>query len=292
MPSKPQRPGGRLARAALCSLLFIAVGSLPVFADTLGQADTSRAARENAVRSIPLDQMTREAQSRIQGIISRPSIYRRLPTQRIACDSDMHLFLLRHPEVIVNMWAMMGLTKLEIERTDPYQVRAADGVGTICDVELIYGTPKLHVIYARSSYEGTVFRRKINADSVFLVRTHYSRGPDNQILVTNTLDAFVQFDGLATELLAKTVQSLITKAADHNFAEAMRFMSRINDAAEKNGPGVQRLSERLEQVDPGVRRQFAQVAHVVHQRAVMREASQQVSESTRTASRASAGAGE
>lgn len=277
MPKKPQRRAGRYAWIALCSLLPLAWCSSSACAASIGKADTSRSARNEAAAAVPFERMTPAAQARLRKIVERPSLYRRLPTQRIECDSDMHLFLLRYPEVIVNMWTKMGITKLDMTRQDRHRIRAADGAGTICEVELIYGTPNLHVLYAEGVYEGSVFRRDIRANCVCLVRTEYARGKNQEIIVTDVLDIFVQFDGLAAELLAKTVQPLITSAADHNFAEAMRFVSRINDAAERNGPGVQRLSERLEKVDPEVRKRFAQVTEVVYQRAMMREAAAQLS---------------
>jgi hypothetical protein len=280
MQSKSQRRQRRLAWVALCSLVVVVCFTRTADGASIGDADSSRAARNEAYNAVPFDKLTPAAKSKLNKILQRPSLYRRLPAQRIVCDSDMHLFLLRHPEVIVNMWTMMGITKLDVSRTAPYEVRAVDGKGTVCDVELVYGTPKLHVTYAKGVYEGSVFRHKIKANCVCVIRTEYKRNAKQEVVVTSVLDFFVQFDGFATELLAKTIHPLINKAADHNFAEAMKFMERINVAAEKNGPGVERLSEKMQNIDVDTRKQFSKVANVVYQRAVMREAAAQLPESS------------
>jgi len=276
MQKKSQRLDRRFAWVALCSLVIVISATPAVGAVAVADAVTSRAARSDAYEAVPLDKLKPAAQAKLKDILQRPSLYRRLPTQRIVCDAEMHLFLLRHPEIIVNMWTMMGITNLDMDRTAPYQVRAADGKGTECDVELIYGTPNLHVAYGVGTYEGPVFRRKIKAHCVCIVRTEYSRNEKQEVVVTNMLDVFLQFDGLAAEILGKTVQPLITKAADHNFAEAMNFIERINEAAERNGPGVGRLSKRMRKVDADTREKFAKVANAVHQRAVMRQVATQL----------------
>lgn len=266
----------RFAWVALCGLLAFICPALVVKAAPVAEAETSRTARNNAVSAVPFDKLKSAAQAKLKDILKRPSLYRRLPTQRIVCDAEMHLFLLRHPEVIVNMWTMMGITNLDVDRIAPYQVRAADGKGTQCDVELIYGTPNLHVAYGVGTYEGPVFRRKITARCVCVIRTEYEQNDQQEVVVTNTLDVFLQFDGLAAELLGKTIQPLITNAADHNFAEAMNFIERVNEAAENNGPGVERLSKRMRKVDAQTRQKFAKVANIVHQRALMRQVAPQL----------------
>ncbi|MGE3780589.1 MAG: hypothetical protein AB7F89_25595, partial [Pirellulaceae bacterium] len=75
---------------------------------------------DDAIKLIPFDKMTDDAQGKLWRIVSQPSLYRRLPVTRMQADPDMYLFLIRHPEVVVNMWDLMGVTKVQIRRNGNY----------------------------------------------------------------------------------------------------------------------------------------------------------------------------
>ena len=81
----------------------------------MAKASTSSQDRDAAVRSIPFDQMTPETRAKLWPILSRPDIYRRLPVVSIDCDPDLYLHMIRHPEVVVNIWHLMGITQVEAQ---------------------------------------------------------------------------------------------------------------------------------------------------------------------------------
>ncbi len=256
--------------AILCS--GVAYGESPF------DPTSSRAAREEAIRSIPFDQLRADTRSRISGVVKKPSIYRRLPVEAIYSDPDMYLFLVRYPEVIVNIWRIMGITQCVTSRTGPYNLNGSDGMGTRCNIELVYGTPELHVIIAEGSYEsgGGLLKRTIKGRCVILLRTGYTQDGHQRSIVTNKMDMFIQMDNIGVDLLAKSFHSLVSKTADYNFTQSAQFIARLSDLSERNGPGVQRLAAKLKDVDPAVRARFADLAGIANQRAVLRNANYQV----------------
>lgn len=222
---------------------------------------------DEAVRAIPFDRMTDEAQGKLWKIVSQPSLYRRLPVTRVQADPDLYVFLVRHPEVVVNMWDLMGVTKVKIRRTGDFTFDASDGAGTASKVELIYGDKETHVMLAEGTYEGALFKRLIHGRCVLVLRSGYSRSPANDTEVTHQLDIFVQLDNVGAELIAKTLHPLVGQTADHNFVEATRFLGQVSQAAATRPSGIQQLAGRLTKVDPEVRAQFAAVSAEVYQRA-------------------------
>jgi hypothetical protein len=224
------------------------------------------------VERIPFDQLTPDAKDRIWSVVSEPSIYRRLPVTVVDSDPDMYLFLIRHPEVIVNMWDLMGVTKVQVQRTGDFTFSATDGAGTASRVELIYGDREKHVLYAEGAYEGHLLRRLIRGRCVMVLKSDYRQTMDQRTYVTNQLDMFVQLDNIGAELIAKTLHPLVGKSADHNFVESTRFLSQVSQAAETKGVKMQQLADRLLKIDPEVREQFSMLTEVVSQRAAMRNA--------------------
>ena len=222
---------------------------------------------DQAIQSIPFDRLTDDAQGKIWKIVSQPSIYRRLPVTRLQSDPEMYLFLVRHPEIIVNMWELMGVTKVSIRRTGDFTFNANDGAGTTGVAELIYGDRETHIVLGEGAYEGPVLKRKVQGRCLILLKTAFGpdTGPTTQ--VTHRLDMFVQIDNIGADLLAKTLYPLVGKSADHNFVETSRFVGQISQAAETRPNGMQQLANRLTKTDPAVRGQFATLSAAIFNRA-------------------------
>jgi hypothetical protein len=268
--------GGLLTRRSLLAGGLVAVASqLPsarsARAAAHDEADTSPQSRDEAILSLPLAELTAETRRKLMMVCERPTIYRRLPQKSIACDPSMHTFLIRNPEVVVNIWQLMGVANMTAERQGPFTWKGTDGAGTTCDVELVYGADNLHVIYSDGFYEGSLLKHRVTGRCVMLLKSGYAQGPDRRPYVANRLDLFLQIDNLAADAVARTLSPWVGKVADANFHESCLFASKLSQTAEQNGPGVQRLAEKLTKVEPPVRDEFSKLAAAVGQRAALRE---------------------
>jgi hypothetical protein len=63
-----------------------------LIAATPDVADTSTRSREEALRILPLNQLTAESRRKILAVCESPSIYRRLPQKTVDCDPDLYRF--------------------------------------------------------------------------------------------------------------------------------------------------------------------------------------------------------
>jgi hypothetical protein len=223
-----------------------------------GSAVTPYAQRQQLINSLPMDRLTGEARNRILDVANSPTLYRRLPTQAIDCDRDMFLFLSRNPEVLVGIWELMGITKVQTTRTGPFQFDASDGTGTQCHVDLIYGDPSMHIYLAEGSYDGKMVAKPIKGRGVFVLRSSYAEGATGRNTVTGTIDCFVQIENLGADLVARTLSGLIGRSADYNFVETARFMAQVSEASEINPSAMLDVATRIPQVSEATRAQFIQ----------------------------------
>ena len=236
------------------------------------KADTSRAARADAIKSLPLDQLSPAARRKVAAVVNKASVFRRSPVHVGACDPEMYLFLVRHPEVLVNIWEVMGISNVAMKRTGKTTFRAADGAGTLCNVEYLFGDSKKHVIYAEGSYEGPLFKKPIRAKCVLIVRSGYVRAADGRYHVTSRLDMFIKIENPAVELLVKAFQPMVGAVSDTNFSETAAFIARVSRTAERNPEGMKRLAEKLTGLTPEVREKFASLNAKVGEKARQRQA--------------------
>lgn len=253
----------------MCAFLG-AILRVELAAEDLSKASSSRAAKQAAKSVIPLNKMNPEAQKKILSVLNSTSIYRRLPVSSYLCDSDMHNFLIRYPEVVVGIWKVMGITNVDAARIKDYTVKASDGMGTDSTIELLYGTKNLHVFYGEGSYKGPLFNNKLTGSCILVLQSGFGTTKDGSPMVTDRLDVFIRVDNIGVKILAKTLHSLVGKTADVNFSETSKFIGKVSETSETNGPGVQRLGGRIENLNPEVLKAFQNLAMVVNDRAAAR----------------------
>ena len=199
--------------------------------------------RQTAIRTIPMNKLTKQAQRKLASVVNSPSIYRRLPITTIQADPDLQTFLVRYPEIVVNIWQIMGVTKMSSKRISDFVLATDDGVGTTSKADLVYGSGDLHVYYCEGKYDGPMMLRPVKGRCVVLLKTEYFTARDGKTYSKNRLDIFLKLDNIAASVVAKTVHPLIGSTADHNFVESMKFLENLSQTAESNGPGVQRLAQ-------------------------------------------------
>jgi len=230
----------------------------------------SRQYLNQAVASIPFQQLNQQTREKVMAVVERPSIYRRLPVTTIQADPDYFQYLTRYPEVVVNIWQLMGVTQMTTERTGPFTLDTDDGSGTISKIDLVYGNENLHIFHGTGSYEGPMIRRRLTGSCVLILQTKYTADKFGRPQAINQLDVFVKIDNAAVGLVAKTIAPLVGSTADANFLESIKFVERLNETTESNGPGVQQMATRF-QVDDDVRNGFIEVAGQVFERSTIKD---------------------
>lgn len=266
----------RLGCGSLVLLAALMAGAPPVTAAGATkkspkppQGTSAREAREDAIRAVPYARLDRAARSKISTVLANPTIFRRLPTQTIECDPHLYIFLVEHPDLVVNIWDVMGISDVSIDRVSEPVFDVNDRAGTRGRLEFVYRGPDLHVVYAQGSYTGSMLPRPVRGECVLLLRSSYIRSNDGRYFVRAKLDAFLRLDNVGVGVLAKTFQPLVTTAADHNFRETVAFVASVSRAAEVNYAGVQRLADRLAKVTVECRQQFTELTAQLAVRAAM-----------------------
>lgn len=252
-------PGKRHYQLSLCGLsLIAAIWATAPHAWADAAATSSRAARNEATRAIPWKNIEPQYRRAAQKVVGDASIYRRLPTRVIDCDPALFTFLLQHPEVVIDVWRVMGISQVALEKLPNGVYRGSDSAGTVGTVRFIHtswgeNAENLSVIYADGAYDGKPFAKPLKAQSVILLRSGSVLEANGRHYVTVRIDSFLKIEQMGVELVAKTVQPWISQTADRNFIETLTFVSNFSRTAEKNPQGMKRLATRLQSVDQPTR---------------------------------------
>ena len=241
---------GLSAALALCASTHLTIAANPA------SGITSRQARDEATRALPLANADPLKRARIMKVVQNTTLYRRLPTQVIECDPSYYLFLVENPEVIVNIWRELGISEVKLTRLAENQLQADDGAGTSGAVEIMHRSHDTHLFYAEGKYDGPLIKTTLRGECVLLLRTSYVRETNGKYYITCRLDSFVRLDNATLDVLVRVVQPLVGQVADHNFRETVQFVGGLHHAAETNLAGVQELTDRLQDLKPETRKEF------------------------------------
>jgi hypothetical protein len=250
----------------------VSAGSAP--AATPLQGTTSRQAREDALRAVPLARLPVEKRAKVAALLADTSVFRRMPTQIMQCDPDFYGFLVEHPDVIVNIWSALGISEVRLKRTGDDTFLANDGAGTSGTVEYFYRSADTLLLYGEGLYSGTMFSKPVRGKCLLLLKSGYLREASGRYYITCRLDAFMHLDNVGVEILAKTFQPLIGPVADHNFRETVHFIESLNRAAEINYPGVQELAKKLDKISLQTQREWSALSERVAIRSAIIDAQQ------------------
>jgi len=218
-------------------------------------------------------------------VLSNVSIYRRLPIRMVSCDPDLYLFLVRHPDTVVNIWEILGVSQIQLRQVDIDTFHVAESEGTSATLEYLYHSNELQIVYGKWTYTGPLLARRVTGSCLAILKTGYRKDSDGKYYITSRLDGFVSVDSGGGELLARALQPLVVKNADNNFIQTVAFLGSMSKTAEVNLGGVQRLAARLSHVQPETRQQLSEVAASVARRAAAIKAAKRDEPSQRLAGR-------
>lgn len=278
MPADTARLSSNVALAARFAPILLVLGFLLEFdrparaaspllpRKSLAAADTSNNARLEALKSIPLGKLDPADRAKVVSVLSNVSVFRRMPLKVIDCDPDMYLFLVRHPDVVVNIWELLKISNLRMRQTGEGRFTLSEPVGATISMEFVHQSHDTHVIYGEGTYRGPLLARPVVGRGVLVLKAGYVRETNGRYYITNRLDCFLSVEPVVAELLTKTVSPLIGKTADNNFVQTAAFLGSISRTAELNSRSIRGLAYKLDGVRPKVRAQLAILADVVNQK--------------------------
>jgi hypothetical protein len=207
-----------------------------------------------------MEKLDAKGRAKVSSVLSKMSIYRRLPPRVIPCDPELFLFLADHPDVVVGTWQVLGLSEMNLQRLGPNSYRLTDQAGTDAVAEFLYQDHETHVAYVEGVCGGPLFIKPAHGSAIMVMKSGHVREPDGRYYITARVDAFVRLDNGGLELLTKAFQPVIGKVVDNNFTQTIGFVGCLCRTAEVNPNGVKRLAKKLTMVQPPVRTEFAELA--------------------------------
>lgn len=218
-----------------------------------------RAQRKAAVAQLPYDRLTPDGRQKVDAVLSKITMYRKLPTQVICCDPELFEYMTTHPEILANIWMLLEIDDVALTPDGPGHYLAADGAGTTGTVEFLHRDRQNYVLYANGTYDGPLFQKPVTGSCVLHLRADTVRESNGRHYITCELDAFLRLDHFGAEFWTKTLQPLVGHVADMSFTQTASFVESLSRACGRNPGGMCRLAERLEHVSNETQAEFVRM---------------------------------
>ncbi|RMF90548.1 MAG: hypothetical protein D6741_16795 [Planctomycetota bacterium] len=221
-----------------------------------GRLSPAEAARQ-ALDRLPLQVMGEQDRADVLAVLSNVTIYHQMPIRTIECSPDFYRFLVEHPDVIVSVWQILGITQLEVAVDDASVFHINDHQGTTAVARFLYRSPSLHVIYTEGAYDGALLPKPVRGRTLLLLNSSYIRDAEGRALVMCRLEVFMQVERKGVALIAKALYPLVAGMAETNYTQTVGFLNWLNRAAREKPGAMLRLAANLENVSDETRQTFS-----------------------------------
>lgn len=226
----------------------------------MADGDSSESSENQARAGIPLSSMTQANRQRAQAIIRDRSQYRRLPSLQYTIDEPIYRYLIKHPDVAVSTWRVMGISRFEMWQTGPaeFEAQAIDGSEGIADI--LYQDENQMVFVCQGSYHSPLLPRPMEAAALIWFRTMYTPNVEGTHVVTQKADVFVRFPSSSVSAIAKVLTPVTNSLMDRNLFEVSLYGSMMSRAVRDEPEWVVQVAQQLEGVLPQRKTELIEVA--------------------------------
>ena len=209
---------------------------------------SSRTALQAARAALPLGRLTPARRRQAQAVLDELSMFRTLPTLRMATDHSAYRYFVEHPDVAVSIWRELGVSAAQMWQTgaDAYELDGGDGSVGIIDV--LYRGDTDQIVIGRGSFKSPLLVKPIQATALLHLHTEYVVGRNGEPETVSRANLFVAFPSQTVEAAAKVISPVTNTVLDRNFEEIGLFIHMMS-LAMRNQPGwVEELTGRLDGV--------------------------------------------
>jgi hypothetical protein len=235
------------------------------------RSTSSRSARENAIRSLPVKKLSAADRLRVDEVVRNVSLYRQLPVVTFQAEADVCRFFVENPDVAVSVWRAMEISEFQLKRVAEGRYEGADREGSTGTIDVLYQTAEETLALCDGVYRGPLIPNGIHAQALFHLTNKSAPGPDGRNTVTSRLQMLVAFPSTTVETVAKLVSPVSNLIVDRNFREIGCFVHLMSTGMERQPGWVEHISRKLDGLTDARRDELLKLTARIYVEARQRE---------------------
>jgi hypothetical protein len=245
-----------------------------VLPEVNAKGTSSSTSRKAALAALPLDQLTPENRQKVNALTKSVSFYRRLPTVTFPVEPDVYNYFISHPDAAVSIWRAMKISKLQMWQTGRFDYEADTGDGSVGTLEILHIGPEKSLVACDGIYKSPLFTKPIEAKSLLMLQTSFSRNSEGVVHVTHRAELFVTFPSQTIDVVSRIFSPLTVSMTDRTFTEISLFLKMMSLAMARRPDWVEQIADKMDGVADLRKEQVLELSAQVHAAALKRTAEQ------------------
>lgn len=224
------------------------------------KGSSNKKAREISRNVLPLDRMKPADRKEVEKLLKNTSFFRESETLKIEVDPRAYLYFVWNPEMTVEIWKAMGISKFRMKPTSKRNYRAETGDGSSGTLRTLYRGQYHNVVLGEGVYKNPLLPKAIRARALIHLQTQFTRNKEGKTFATHRVFMHVVFPSSAVETVSKILEPLSKAIADQNFRDISLFVYLMSQSMEKQPGWIEHLAKSIEDVPQKKKEQFLKIA--------------------------------
>lgn len=214
----------------------------------LRDSSSDKQLQKTAAAQVPLGRMSRQSQQRALHLLKNTSQYRRMPSLQYEIDASLYQYLINHPDVAIATWRVMGISKLNMWQTAPFEYAAEANDGSKGQADVLWRDGNQCLFVVAGAYHSPLLPSAIEASALVWMRYRFERTRDNRIVVNQQIETFIHFPSPAIEAIAKLASMVTNSILDRNVMEVSLYAQMMSRAVNRDSDWVEEVADRMDGV--------------------------------------------
>lgn len=226
----------------------------------LRDSSSDKSLQRQSAGQVPLQRMSQRSQQRAQFLLDNTSQYRRMPTLQYEVDASLYQYLINHPDVAIATWRVMGISKLNMWQTAPFEYKAEATDGSKGRADVLWRDANQCLFVVEGAYHSPLLPSAIEASALVWLRYRFERTSDNRVVVNQQIETFINFPSAAIETIAKLASMVTNSILDRNVMEVSLYAQMMSRAVQRDPRWVEEVADRMESVPDQRKAELCRVA--------------------------------
>ncbi|MBR5710607.1 MAG: hypothetical protein IKX40_07600 [Thermoguttaceae bacterium] len=174
---------------------------------------------------------------RLQSVLMNVTVFRRLPVYQVESDKSMVMFMVNHPDAVVNIWEKMGISQITVRERGDGLYEVSDIAGTSGWMKRLWVGENAILYYLEGSYTGSLLKNDIRGKALVLARFSASKNSEGAEILTCYVDTFLSLEQKSVDLGVRLLFPMLGKVADNNLEQTLAFVRWYSDGC-KSSPAL------------------------------------------------------
>ena len=189
-------------------------------------------------------------------------------------EPEVYNYFMAHPDAAVSIWRAMKISKLQMWQTGRFDYEADTGDGSVGSLEILHSGAEKSLVTCDGVYKSPLFTKPIEAKSLLMVQTSFSRNAEGVIQVTHRAELFVSFPSQTIDVVSRIFSPLTVSMTDRTFTEVSLFLKMMSMAMARRPDWVEQIADKMDGVADIRKDQVLELSVQVHAAARKRAAEQ------------------